>query len=289
MYRIGIIGSENSHAMAFSEIFNNTDRYPDMRVVGIYGEDAAESRRVAEKCGVELIVGRAGDMLGRVDAMMVTSRNGALHADYARPFIEAGLPTFIDKPIANGGAEAYDMLKLARDKGVPVMGGSSVKFTDTVLALKAAAATAAKEDKLVGGHVWAPVQMVNPYGNFYFYASHLMEVAMMIFGFEPGAVQAVRREKGVGVVLAYDRLCVQLSYTDKVYGYGATVLTADGADTRAISLEACYDAEVEHFADMLRHGKMPQTIEEMALPVFALNAVEKAYETGEAQAFALPG
>ena len=42
MYRIGIIGSENSHAMAFSRIFNgmepeSAELYPDLEVVAIGG------------------------------------------------------------------------------------------------------------------------------------------------------------------------------------------------------------------------------------------------------------
>ena len=45
MFRIGIIGSENSHAMAFAKIFNGLDpncetQYPDMRVVAVGGSAA---------------------------------------------------------------------------------------------------------------------------------------------------------------------------------------------------------------------------------------------------------
>ena len=37
MFKIGIIGSENSHAAAFSEIFNLSGTYDDVRVTGFYG------------------------------------------------------------------------------------------------------------------------------------------------------------------------------------------------------------------------------------------------------------
>ena len=87
MFKIGIIGSENSHAAAFSEIFNLSGTYDDVRVTAIWGEDMEASRKIAEKCHVEIV--KPMDMLREVDAVMVTSRNGALHWGYVRPFIEA--------------------------------------------------------------------------------------------------------------------------------------------------------------------------------------------------------
>lgn len=288
MVRIGIIGSENSHALAFSQLINLSGKYPDLRVVAIYGEDAEASQRIFDECGLDFIATDGRDMLGRIDALMVTSRNGALHAGYARPYIEAGLPMFIDKPIANDGTEAYELLKLAKAKGVPIMGGSSVKFAPDTLALRDAAQKMAAEGKLMGGHVWAPVQMVNPYGDFYFYSSHLIETAMMIYGFSPKAVRAIRTDAGVSAILEYQDFAVQLSYLEQAYHYGGTVLGKDQAVTREISLEGCYDGEVEHFAQLVRTGKMPQPIEALAIPIFALNAIERAYETGLPQEIALP-
>ena len=52
MFKIGIIGSENSHAAAFSEIFNLSGTYDDVRVTAIWGEDMEASRKIAEKCHV---------------------------------------------------------------------------------------------------------------------------------------------------------------------------------------------------------------------------------------------
>lgn len=94
MIRIGIIGTENSHAMAFSKIINLPDpttgalAYPDARVVGVYGPDPDSARQVAEAAKVDFIADDPAEFFGKVDAMIVTSRRGSVHAQYARPFIE---------------------------------------------------------------------------------------------------------------------------------------------------------------------------------------------------------
>lgn len=281
MYRIGIIGSENSHAMAFSEIFNLSGKFDDIQVVAIYGEEEDASRKIHEKCGVEIM--KPEDMLGKVDAIMVTSRNGKLHPGYARPFIEAGLPAFLDKPIANCGKEAEEIIALAREKGVPVMGGSSTKMVPDTLALREIAQAARTEGKLIGGHVFAPVSMENEYGNFYFYASHLAEICLTIFGYDPVAVQAIRSKSGVAAMLEYEDFVVDISYTDEAYRYGATIITKDGATQREIDISGCYEAEITHFVHMLRTGEVPQCDRDIVLPVKLLNAIERAYTEGGRQ------
>ena len=115
MFKIGIIGSENSHATAFSEIFNLSGKYDDIRVVAIWGEDPEASQKIADKCGVKIM--RPEDMLPTVDAVMVTSRSGALHLGYAAPFIKAGKPAFVDKPIANCAAQADELIVVSSAPG----------------------------------------------------------------------------------------------------------------------------------------------------------------------------
>lgn len=281
MFRVGIIGSENSHAMAFSKIFNQSGEYDDVRVVAIYGEDEEASQKIHDECGVEMM--KPEEMLGKVDAIMVTSRNGKFHPGYVHPFIEAGIPAFIDKPIANCGKEAEEIIALAREKGVPVMGGSSTKMVKDTLELKAAAEAAKAEGKLIGGHVFAPVSLINEYGDFYFYSSHLAEIALTIFGFHPVAVQAAANKRGVAVVIEYEDYAVTFSYTNGAYKYGATVLTTDSAVQKEIDISDCYQAEVAHFVHMLRTGEVPQCDHDIVFPVKLLNAIERAYTTGTRQ------
>ena len=68
MFRIGILGSDNSHADRFSEILNRPDHpayWPDSgaQVVAIWGQDAERTRQVAENGRIATIVaGPAGDV-----------------------------------------------------------------------------------------------------------------------------------------------------------------------------------------------------------------------------------
>ena len=287
MYRIGIIGSENSHAMAFSRIFNGLEPgtaevYPDMKVVAIGGSEIEESRKVAEACGVEFVAEKPEDMLGKVDAVMVTARNGMYHLPYARPFIEAGLPAFIDKPIANDAAEALELLELAKAKGVPVVGGSSTKYVDDVLAMKAAVASG-ELGVLRSGAVSAPVNLDNPYGGFYFYASHLVEIAMTIFGYEPKSVMAVRDEGRVTGMLRYDGFDVTTHFVEGTGLYSAAAYGIKDIRQSKIDISACYGLEAANFARMLRTGEADQPMHELLNPVRVLNAIEKAYLTGTEQ------
>lgn len=280
MFRIGIIGSENSHAAAFSKIFNTTDKYPDVKVVAIYGEDRAASERIYKEYGVERLCDHPSEMEGMVDAIMVTSRYGGLHFKYAKPFIEKGLPAFIDKPITCDPYEALELVRICASAKAPFVGGSSTRLVPDTLKFKAAADEARKNGKLSGGHVWAPVNMSNPYGGFWFYASHLVEIALTIFGYNPFEVKAVRTDSGVTAYLNYGAYGVHLSFVEGNYNYGATVI-GESVTTGDIDISACYDYEVEEYVKMLRTGEMPQDAHDFVEAVCVMDAIRKSYETGE--------
>ena len=122
--------------------------------------------------------------------------------------------------------------------------------------------------------------MNNAYGNFYFYSSHLAEIMLTIFGYNPIAVQAMKTATGVAGVLEYQDYAVTFSYTEGAYQYGATVLTKDGPTQRPIDISGCYAAEVSHFVTMLHTGEVPQCDHDIWFPVKVLNAIEKAYTEG---------
>jgi predicted dehydrogenase len=283
MYRIGIIGSENSHAMAFSKIFNTENTYPDMRVVAVGGDWPEESEKVKAECRVGFVAEKPSDMLGNVDAVMVTARHGGWHAEFARPFIEAGIPTFIDKPFTVDPYEAVNLAKLARDKKVPLVGGSSTKDVYDVLTLQ----NLVKTGGCLGGTVNAPLNMENPYGGFFFYSSHLAEIMLTVFGYGPESVDAHEAGGSVTATAHYDEFDVTNHFVNGTGYYSAAVFTKTRPVLREIDISMCYRHECEAFARMLRTGEMNHSYEELVYPVFYLNAVYEACKTGVRQK--LPG
>ena len=284
MFRIGILGSENSHAMAFARIFNQThkDQYPDIRVVAVGGNDPEESRKVAEACGVEMIAEKPEDMLGKVDAVMVTARDGAFHAPFARPFIEAGLPAFIDKPFTRDPAEALALARLAKEKHVPLVGGSSVKYAYDVRLMKAAFDRARAAGESISGDGTAPVNMHNAYGGFFFYASHLVEMSMTVFGYNPRSVMASRSGDNVTAIVHYDDFDVTNRFLEGNYNYTLMLNQKSRPILREVDISMIYQHECENFARMLRTGEMDQSYEELILPVTYIKALEDSFTNGGA-------
>ena len=282
MFRIGILGAENSHAMAFSEIFNGLKpeyigEFEDIRVVGVGGNYPEANRKVFDKCGLEFMVERPEDMLGRVDAVMITARDGRYHAPFARPFLESGVPAFIDKPFTSDPKEALELVELAQKKGVPLVGGSSLKLTDQVKAIKK---FVEKEDVL-SGDMTAPVSMENEYGGFWFYSAHLVESCLAAFGYDPEWVWANEHQGSVTAILHYPRYDVTLHYLDQCYQYAGTVCARSGILYQPISLDGIYGAECRSFARMLRTGKMDFTYDQLTRPVYVLKAIEQSFVSGE--------
>ena len=286
MYRIGIIGAENSHAMAFSRIFNGYEpalsgRFPDMRVTAVAGRYPESNREVYEQCGLELLCDKPEDMLGQVDAVMVTARDGAYHAAFVRPFIEAGIPAFVDKPFTRDPGEALELARLAKSRGVPLTGGSSVKLCAGVTALREAVRAAG--DTIRGGDVTAPVSMTNEYGGFWFYAAHLTESCLTIFGPDVEWVWASETPQGVTAVVHYPRFEVTNHFTEGAYHYSAALMTTTGTRFEPLSIDGIYALECESFARMLREGTMDFSYDEIVRPVFVLDALRRSYLTGERQ------
>ncbi len=56
--------------------------------------------------------------------------DGADHLERARPFLERGIPTFVDKPFASTLADAKEMVRLAKEHNTPLMNASILAHTD---------------------------------------------------------------------------------------------------------------------------------------------------------------
>ena len=131
MFKIGILGSDNSHAQHFARLCNVEKVYgDDVRIVAIYGndDDPNHTKEVAEKGEIPFIANNPEEFMGKVDAVMVVYRRGSLHVPHILPFIEAGYPVWIDKPVCES-IEDIELLRKAVEKNnTLITGGSTLKY-----------------------------------------------------------------------------------------------------------------------------------------------------------------
>lgn len=70
------------------------------RVTHLWTDDPADAPKVAAASLIDNIVAKPEDVIGHVDAVIIATDDGDDHIRRVQPFIAAGLPVFVDKPMA---------------------------------------------------------------------------------------------------------------------------------------------------------------------------------------------
>lgn len=194
-FRIGMIGLDTSHAAAFAKVLNATNSPYGCRVVAgfpMVSQDVASSRDRIEKYTAQLrdefgvkIVGSIPELVGMVDGVMVESVDGRPHLEQARPVIAAGKPVFIDKPVAGNLADALEVFRLAKEKGVPCWSASSLRYAPWAVEARAGAV-----GEVLGCDAFSPATLEEHHPDLYWYGIHGVEILFTVMG--PGC-KSVRR------------------------------------------------------------------------------------------------
>ena len=186
MMRIGIIGAENSHTAAIATLINVEKLIKGFSVDCVWGETLEFAKKAAAAGQIPNIVDRPADMLGKIDALIVDHRHPKFHLAAARPFVKAGIPTFIDKPFCYRVDKGREFLAMARELGTPVTTGSAVIEQRIFKRFKKK--LAASGDWLAGT-TWGPCDTRSPYGGIFFYGIHQVSMILDAFGYDLRAVQ----------------------------------------------------------------------------------------------------
>lgn len=216
---------------------------------------------------------------------MVTARHGGLHLEYAREYIKKGIPVWIDKPITCSTQEACEMVELAKEHGCPITGGSGVPLLPEMTQLRENIKSF--KDNILGGHVTAPLNMDNPYGGFWFYTQHLVQMMTSVFGTQVRRAEAVKEEKGVSAKYYYDNFNVTAFFGA---GYTVTVYTnAYGAAATEVTVAGeFYVPELKEFYNVIKSGKSNMTYNEFIAPVYIIDATIKAFSENKTVELSIP-
>jgi predicted dehydrogenase len=279
MKRIAILGCENSHADAFLKCIKEKEKFRDVSVIGVYSDDSSAAEKLNEKFGVPIMESYA-EAVGKIDGLVITARHGDKHYKFAKPYIESGIPMFIDKPITINEDEAVEFMRELKMRGVRICGGSSLKQDEFVRKLKNERENE-MGGKTLGGYVRAPYQSENEHGGFYFYAQHLVEMICEIFGRYPMSVTARKNGSQIHVLFHYtDYDCVGL-FCDRNYIYYASRMSERGTSSFDIpATNEWFEREFCEFYKLLSGGEQTATYKDIAAPVFIMNAIDRALKSG---------
>lgn len=138
--KVGIIGLDTSHVIAFTKTMNTPGPKADAincRVVAAYPKGSPDiessTSRVPEyvadikKLNVE-IVDSIDELLKRVDCVLLETNDGRPHLEQALPCLKAGKPTFIDKPLAGSLADCLAIFEAAKKYNCPMFSSSSLRY-----------------------------------------------------------------------------------------------------------------------------------------------------------------
>lgn len=130
MVDIGIVGLDTSHGESFAKTLSEQS---PARITGVWDGGDVRSESYTRTFCERHEAHRYDDpheMSDDVDAVMVLTVNWDTHREIAVPFLESGVPTMVDKPIA-GNLDDIRAIEDAVD-GTPFFGGSAVPYHSAV-------------------------------------------------------------------------------------------------------------------------------------------------------------
>jgi predicted dehydrogenase len=285
--RIGIVGSENSHTLHIAKTLNIEKAVPGFTVTHVWGETDELAAKAAKEGSIPNIVADPPQMIGAVDAVIVDHRHGKHHLPAARPFVEAGLPVFVDKPFCTDLAEGIEFVRFARARGAPITSYS-------VLSLQQSAARFAEDMKKVGrlrSLVTAgPVEIDSVHGGVFFYAIHQVDLICNLIAARPVSVVAARRgDDGMAVISFESGPFATVSCLKDWWaaGFTATAYGDEGVTHSALPFdENAYLTGIKRFCEMFTTRKEPASPQTYLQPVAVLEAMQRSFDTGRPVAVA---
>ena len=273
--RVGIIGLDTSHSLAFTKVLNDPSagaEFGAYKVVAAYPYGSKEIKssfdRIAgytedvKKLGVE-ISPSIDDLLTKVDVVLLETNDGRLHLEQALKVIKAGKPVFIDKPIAASLKDAAAIFAAAKKANVPVFSSSSLRFTPGAQDI-----AKGKIGKVLGADTFSPCTLEGTHPDLFWYGIHGVETLFTVMG--TGCKQVVRiNTPGTDMVIGtWDdgRIGTFRGTRTGKHSYGGTAFGEMGAST--IGEYGGYNPLLVQIIEFFKTGISPVKAEE-TLEIYA--------------------
>lgn len=280
MIRIGLVGSASSHAEIFARLLNVDQVAGDRaRITMIWSAAHPErTEEVAGSCAIPEIARSLHHLADEVDAAIVVDRDADLHAVHALPFLLDAKPVFVDKPFAIDLADCRRMFTAARQSGAAVTSFSVLSVAPATEEMKATNMGAVRVAQFAGS-----CDFGSPHGGPFFYATHLVELAISLLGERVVALRALRAGDTVSVDIAWEHdLVANLGYfKDAAPTFRASVFGTEAAVSREIVVDdEAYTAALNVIVEMFASGQRPRDDRQLLRPVVMVHAMIQSLDRG---------
>lgn len=281
--RVGIIGLDTSHSVAFTKSLNATEPLPQLKgykVVAAYPRGSADiessTKRIpgytedVKKMGVE-IVSSIEDLLKKVDVVLLETNDGRPHLEQALLVIKSGKPMFIDKPVAGSLKDAIAIYEAAKKYKVPIFSSSSLRYMESVQQV-----VKGKIGAVLGADTFSPATIEKTHPDLFWYGIHGVEILFAVMGTGCGQVTRTHTNDTDIVVGTWKdgRVGTFRGTRTGKHDYGGTVYGEKGN----VSLGPFngYDNLLVQIIEFFRTGKAPVNPEE-TLEIYAfMEAAEES-------------
>lgn len=185
--RIGIIGLDTSHSIAFAKSINtNPELYRNYKVVAAYPYGtktipSATDRIPGYTKDIQAydvkIVDSIADLLNEVDVVFLETNDGRLHLEQSAEVFKAKKTLFIDKPLAASYGDAKKIFALSKQYKVPFFSSSSLRYINGMQDI-----LDGKYGKVLGADVYSPAVIDPSHPDFFWYGIHGVELLFTAMG-----------------------------------------------------------------------------------------------------------
>jgi hypothetical protein len=287
----------NGHPYSWSAIFNGYDekemascpypvipqylgkepretlRIPGAVVTHLWTDNPAEAAHVARASLIPNVAAKPEDVIGHVDAVLVATDDGSDHVRRCRPFVEAGLPIFVDKPLADN---EMDLKQFSRwvEQGARILSSSCMRYAKEFMPMRLSTHEVGKVRFIFAGtsNSWER------------YGIHALEGVYPVLG--PGFLSVrntgasgrdivhLTHTSGADVVIA--------AISDMGSAFGAMQVYGTTGRAQALSTDTffAFKAQLEAYINYLRTGALPFPFSETQELMKAIIAGQLSREQG---------
>jgi predicted dehydrogenase len=273
--RIGIIGLDTSHSIAFTKALNAPDAKPEFagfRIVAAYPKGSSDIKSSYEripgyieevkKYDVE-ITNSIEELIQKVDFVLLETNDGKIHLEQALPVFKAGKRMFIDKPIAASLEHAIAIFDASTHYKVPVFSSSSLRYMPGIKDV-----AEGKIGKVTGADTFSPCSLEPSHPDLFWYGIHGVEALIAVMGTGCKTVTRVSTVDTDVVAGIWNdgRIGTFRGTRSGQHGYGGTAFGEKGS--MSLGTYAGYDPLLIKILEFFKTGIEPVNREE-TIEIFA--------------------